>query len=68
MREVIELLEGIAGRKLDLSIGERAAGDVTRTAADTSRIREQIGWEPKVSLADGLAAQWEWAAARIAAS
>jgi UDP-glucuronate 4-epimerase len=68
MREVIELLEGIAGRKLDLSIGERAAGDVARTAADTTRIHKQIGWEPRMSLRDGLAAQWDWATAEIPAS
>ena len=68
MREVIEKLEAISGRKLDLNLGEPAAGDVRRTAADTSRIRSELGWEPKVPLEDGLAAQWEWAAARVGAA
>ena len=67
MRETIETLERISGRSLDLRVGEKAAGDVKRTAADISRIRSELGWEPRVSLEDGLAAQWEWAAARVAA-
>jgi len=36
---------------------EAAAGDVRRTAADTTRIRSEVGWEPKTSLEAGLAAQ-----------
>ena len=30
------------------------------------RIHEQLGWAPRVSLEDGLSAQWEWASARVA--
>jgi UDP-glucose 4-epimerase len=42
-------------------------GDQRRTNADTTRIRAELGWEPQVSLEDGLRAQWEWAAAKVAA-
>ena len=42
-------------------------GDQRRTKADTSLIRAELGWEPSTTLRDGLAAQWEWAAARVAA-
>ena len=42
-------------------------GDQRRTKADTSLIRAELGWEPATTLRDGLAAQWEWAAARVAA-
>ena len=67
MLEVIGLLERISGRRLDLRVGPPAAGDVRRTAADTSRIREALGWNPQVSLEQGLRAQWEWASKRVAA-
>jgi len=67
MLEVIGLLERISGRRLDLRVGPPAAGDVLRTAADTSRIREALGWNPQVSLEQGLRAQWEWASKRVAA-
>src|SRR6185312_4999811 len=39
LRETIELAERVARRGLDVRYREAAAGDVTRTAADTSRIR-----------------------------
>jgi nucleoside-diphosphate-sugar epimerase len=67
MLEAIGLLEVISGRTLDLRVGDHAAGDVRRTAADTSRIRDELGWRPQVSLEQGLRAQWEWASSRVAA-
>ena len=65
MLEAIALLERITGRSLDLRVGARAAGDVRRTNADTSRIWASLGWRPQVSLEQGLAAQWESAASRV---
>ncbi len=67
MREAIATLERLAGRSLDVSYGPRAAGDIPRTKADTSRIRAELGWEPPTSLEEGLRAHWEWARARLAA-
>ena len=67
MRESIALLERISGRTLEVVEGPAVPGDQRRTRADTTRIREELGWTPAVSLEDGLSAQWEWAAARVAA-
>jgi nucleoside-diphosphate-sugar epimerase len=67
MRESIALLERIAGRPLEVVEGPSVPGDQRRTRADTTRIREELGWRPQVSLEDGLSAQWEWASARVAA-
>jgi UDP-glucuronate 4-epimerase len=61
MTETIALFEEIAGRSLDLRAHEAVPGDQRRTSADTTRIRAELGWEPKVSLHEGLEAQWEWA-------
>ena len=68
MLETIEILEGLAGRKLDLVTGPAVPGDQRRTKADTTRIRAELGWEPRVSLEDGLRAQWEWVSGRVAAA
>ena len=42
----------------------RRAGDVARTAADTSRARRELGWRPRVDLVRGLAGQFAWVRAR----
>jgi UDP-glucuronate 4-epimerase len=67
MVEAIETLETVAGRPLEIVPAERRAGDQRRTSADTARIRDVTGWEPRTRFADGLAAQWRWAADRVAA-
>ena len=61
MTETIALFEEIAGRTLDVHAREAVPGDQRRTSADTTRIRTELGWEPKVTLRAGLEAQWEWA-------
>ena len=61
MNESIALFEEIAGRTLDLRRQQAVPGDQRRTSADTTRIRAELGWEPHVSLREGLTAQWEWA-------
>ena len=67
MADAIALAEEIAGRGLAVERHGEAAGDVRRTRADVSKASRDLGWEPTTSLADGLAAQWEWVTARVAA-
>ena len=68
MLEAIETLGRIAKRRLEVVRMPRREGDAARTAADTTRIRAALGWEPRTSFEEGLAAQWRWAAARVAAA
>jgi UDP-glucuronate 4-epimerase len=68
MNETIALLEEISGRTLDVSREPAVPGDQRRTRADTSRIRNELGWQPHVSLEEGLRRQWEWASSRVGAS
>jgi UDP-glucuronate 4-epimerase len=67
MRETIAIFEELAGLRLELREHPAVPGDQRRTKADTSRIRDGLGWEPTTSLREGLAAQWAWAAGRVAA-
>ena len=67
MNETIGLLERISGRTLDVRRHPAVPGDQRRTQADTTRIRDELGWQPQVSLEEGLTRQWEWASARVAA-
>jgi nucleoside-diphosphate-sugar epimerase len=68
MLEAIETLGRIAKRRLEVVRMPRREGDAARTAADTTRIRAALGWEPTTPFDEGLAAQWRWAAARVAAA
>jgi len=68
MLEAIALLERISGRSLDARRIVAARGDVARTKADVSRIRDALGWEPRTSLEDGLSAMWSWASGKVAAA
>ena len=67
MLETIAILEELAGRPLEMRIHPAVPGDQRRTRADTTLIHEALAWEPTTTLREGLAAQWEWAAARVAA-
>ena len=67
----VTLSDLIAG--LELAVGKRAIidrrpaqpGDVERTFADVSRSRAELGYEPRVRLADGLARFARWLDANL---
>ena len=67
MLEAIGILERLAGSSLEVVRAAAVPGDQRRTSADTIRIRTLLGWEPAVSLEDGLLAQWQWVSGRVAA-
>jgi nucleoside-diphosphate-sugar epimerase len=66
VRNAIAVAERVSGRTLDVAYGERAVGDVRRTAPDTTRAERDLEWAPEVDLEAGLRAQWEWASVRVA--
>lgn len=58
--EVLQLLSALHGEPVPINEVAPVPGDPTRTAADTSRAAELLGWSPQVSLREGLAAQLAW--------
>ena len=67
VREAIALLEDVSGRRLDVTYGPSATGDMQRTNADTSRFERATGWRATTALRSGAEAHWSWAAGRVAA-
>ena len=62
---VFDILGELVERPLDLVFHPFARGDVRHTAADTSRARELLGFEPRVSFAEGYRREVDWLRSRI---
>lgn len=60
MLDVIETIESITGKKLDIDHKEKQKGDMRDTFADTSLARKELLYEPTTTLAAGLEREWEW--------
>lgn len=58
--EILDVVEGLAGRRLERRMEPAREGDILHSRADTGRARWVLGWEAGTSLAEGLAATWEW--------
>ena len=68
LRDVIGVIEGLAGRKLEIRYDDFGEGDARRTSADTTRITNELGWTPTTSLEAGLAKQLDFTTASGRAS
>ncbi len=55
IRQLIELLQGITGRPLEVENCGPWANDIHRIRADTQRFAQEFRFRPSVALADGLA-------------
>ena len=60
VNKVLATLEEISGISVRRRQLPDAPGDPRHTGASINLARERLGWEPRVSLRDGLARQWEW--------
>ncbi len=58
--EAVELLGDALGVEPRIRFEEGRAGDQRRTVAQSDKARGQLGWEPSVLPAEGLALQAEW--------
>jgi UDP-glucose 4-epimerase len=60
LNHVIGLLEELVGRESKVEREAMQAGDVRHTWANTSRIKETLGFQPQVPLREGLAREVAW--------
>ena len=60
VNRVLATLEEITGLRARRKLLPAAPGDPRHTGASINVAREKLGWEPRVSLRDGLARQWRW--------
>jgi UDP-glucose 4-epimerase len=55
VNEITAHLKELTGYEGEVAHGPENAGEVFRTYLDVTRAREELGWEPQVSLREGLA-------------
>ena len=61
VQEVIDTAQQVTGRSIAVVNGPRRAGDPARLVADSSLIRENLGWQPRYAdLATIVAHAWAW--------
>ena len=58
--DLVRMLEATFARHATIESLPKQPGDVDATFADTSRARAELGWEPRMSLADGLERFRDW--------
>ena len=60
VNRVLDTLEDITRLKARRKYLPVAPGDPRHTGASINVARERLGWEPRVSLREGLTKQWQW--------
>ncbi len=65
INEVLDLVGRVSGRPLRLEPSGAQKGDMRHTFADTSLARTDLGFAPRVTLEEGLAAECRWLAGTL---
>ena len=65
LNEVLEAIERLTGRELQVERRDAAPGDVRHTSADLSRARDELGYAPRVGLEEGLRREIDWLRGRL---
>ncbi|MDQ1455599.1 MAG: dTDP-glucose 4,6-dehydratase, partial [Actinomycetota bacterium] len=60
MLELVDVVREVTGSSSEVVFEPLPVGDPTRRRPDISRARRLLGWEPTVTLRDGLARMRDW--------
>jgi UDP-glucuronate 4-epimerase len=65
LSDLITLVGDVAGTSVKIDEQAPQPGDTRRNGGSIERAHALLGWEPRVSLADGVAAQLDWHRTRV---
>ena len=65
--DLVAIAEEVSGRPIKVRHLKERAGDVRDSQAGLDRARSVLGYEPRVSLREGLERTWQWCSANPAA-
>ncbi len=60
LREFVDLMEELSGQEANVVSTPRLAADFVRNEADISKARQLLGYDPHVSVPEGVYRFWEW--------
>jgi UDP-glucose 4-epimerase len=66
VNQVVEMIGRVSGRRPLITVDPAQKGDMRHTYADTSLARTDLGFDPRVGLEEGLAAEYKWLAGLLA--
>ena len=65
VREVLQAVERVTGKKVPYKVGPRREGDPPELVADSSKLKSTLGWSPKYSELETIVQHaWDFAMAR----
>jgi GDP-D-mannose 3',5'-epimerase len=67
INQLVDIVAGIAGKRLRKRYDLTAPQGVRGRNSDNTRLREVLGWEPRMSLEEGLARTYGWIGSQLAA-
>jgi nucleoside-diphosphate-sugar epimerase len=65
INELVDIVAGIAGKKISKRYDLTKPQGVRGRNSDNTRLRQVLGWEPAISLEDGLTKTYAWIAAEV---
>jgi len=60
LEDVLDMMGDIMGQPIVRNYVDQARGDARHTSADVTKAKAILGFNPQVSLHDGLTQEWEW--------
>lgn len=60
LSQVLSMMEKIVAKPIQRNYVQKAIGDARDTGADISKAQRILGWQPQVSLPEGLTQEWYW--------
>jgi UDP-glucuronate 4-epimerase len=60
LKDFVAKVEELAGRKAKLQILPKLGADVLATRADISKAKKLLGYDPQVSVSQGIEEFWKW--------
>ena len=60
VKEVVEMVKMVSGVDFPVEITERRPGDWAESYADSSKIKKELGWEPKHGLKEIIESAYKW--------